>query len=453
MRVSFLDEDMNPMAEDQYMDFMYNGYARTYAESNKRVYLWLREVYGLQVPEYTTEEMIYDTPELLAGSDYTGLTVQEFPLYTYYPAGVDHIVGQAGKLVIINAFTPQSGWDSARELIFTAALDSSPDLDGDYMPDPVGPAVDVNSWMFPDSFITPVFFYARTNDHYLHYVDDPYGVAPGSTYDVGVRTVDPTVLGAPTVGQPVRLDYQSLSGWDFYTFTAGKNQWTEISVYQRTFSDIQAEVWVFNFGAVVWDWIYYLWLPDSEADRLGVVMIETATAAGEDITIGYNSPYDGMTLVLIQDAGGQAGVLDLFDIEVSVPAAPANDACANAGAVSLLGGSASISGDSRSATDTVTEGVCDGYIFDSGPEVFYSLSLNAGDTIDITLDGLDFNEALYLFTDCADVTTSTVASSNQSSPEQIIYEVPAGAGGTHYIGVDACGAGGSFTLDIVVNGP
>ena len=46
-----------------------------------------------------------------------------------------------------------------------------------------------------------------------------------------------------------------------------------------------------------------------------------------------------------------------------------------------------------------------------------------------------------------------MASSNQSSPEVIDYDVPAGAGGTYYIGVDACGAGGSFTLDIVVNGP
>lgn len=142
--------------------------------------------------------------------------------------------------------------------------------------------------------------------------------------------------------------------------------------------------------------------------------------------------------------------MDLFDIEVSVPAAPANDACANAEAVTLSGGSASISGDSRSATDSVTEGVCDNYIFDSGPEVFYSLNLNAGDTVEITLDGLDFNEALYLFTDCADVTGSTVAFSNQSSPEVITYEVPGGAGGLHYIGVDACGQGGDYTLDIVV---
>jgi hypothetical protein len=160
-----------------------------------------------------------------------------------------------------------------------------------------------------------------------------------------------------------------------------------------------------------------------------------------------------LSLILIQDATGSPGIMDLFDIDVSVPAAPANDSCANAEAVTLSGGSASISGDSRTATDSVTEGVCDGNIFDSGPEVFYSLTLNAGDTVEITLDGTDFNEALYLFTDCADVVGSTVAFSNEASPEVIEYEVPAGAGGTHYIGVDACGQGGDFTLDIVVNGP
>jgi hypothetical protein len=453
LKISLLDENMNYILEDQYIDFQYVAVARPYADHNMRVYLWLREVYGLEVPEYTIEETLFDTPELQDGGDYTGLAVREFPPYTYYPAGVDHIVGEAGKLMVMNAFTPQGTWDTPREQIFTTALDASPDLDEDWAPDPIGPAVDVSSLWFPDSPITPVFFYARTSEHYLHYVDDLYGAVPGNTYDVGVRTVEPTDLGAPTVGQPVRLDYQSISGWDFYSFTAHKNQWTEISVYQRGFSDIQAQVWVFNFGAVVWDWIYYLWLPDPNAERLGTVTIETAAAAGEDITVGYNSPYDGMSLVLIQDALGQAGFMDLFDIEVSIPAAPGNDACADAETVTLSGGSASISGDSRSATDTVTEGVCDGYVFDSGPEVFYKLTLNAGDTIDITLDGLDFNEALYLFTDCADVTGSTVAFSNEASPEVINYEVPAGAGGLHYIGVDACGQGGSFTLDITVNGP
>lgn len=452
-RGSYFDEDGNRLADDQYIDDWYNGYFRTYAESNKRVYVWLREVYGREVPEYTVEEALYDTPELLADNDYTGLTVQEFPLWTYYPAGVDHIVGEAGKLIVMNAFTPNGTWNTPREQIFSAALDASPDLDEDYAPDPVGPAVDVSSWMFPDSFITPVFFYARTNDHYLHYVDDLSGATAGNTYDVGVRAVDITYLGAPTVSQSVGLTYQGLSGWDFYSFNAGKNQWIEIFIHQRAMSDIQAEVWVFNFGAVVWDWIYYLWIPDPEAERLGVISIDTATAPGEDITVGYASPYDGMSMILIQDATGSPGVLDLFDIDVSVPAAPANDACASAEAVSLTGGSANITGDSRTATDSVTEGVCDGYIFDSGPEVFYSLTLNAGDTVEITLDGTDFNEALYLFTDCADVVGSTVAFANGASPEVINYEVPAGAGGTHYIGVDACGQGGDYILDIVVNGP
>ena len=452
-RVSFIDENGIPLTQDQYVDDWWNGSARVFAESNKRVYLWLREVYGRAVPEYTIEESLYDTPELLAGNDYTGLTVQEFPQWTYAPAGVDHIIGEAGKLIIMNAFTPQSGWEPL-ERIFTAALDSSPDLDEDGEPDPIGPVLDTTSPLFPDpqwSAITPVFFYARTNDHYIHYVYG--GATAGYTYDVGVRSVEPVYLGAPTVSQSVGLTYQGLTGWDFYSFNAGKNQWIEIFISQRAMSDIQAEVWVFNFGAVIWDWIYYLWVPDPEAERLGVISIDTATAPGEDITVGYNSPYDGLSLILIQDATGSPGILDLFDIDVSVPAAPANDACASAEAVTLSGGSANITGDSRTATDSVTEGICDGYIFDSGPEVFYSLTLNAGDTVEITLDGTDFNEALYLFTDCADITGSTVAFSNQSSPEVIEYQVPAGGGGTHYIGVDACGQGGDFTLDIVVNGP
>lgn len=449
-KASFLDQDGTPLADDQYIDYMYNGYLRTYAQNAKRVYLWLREVYGQEVPDYTLTDSIRDTTLLESGSDYTNLTIEHFPPYTYYPAGVEHVANQAGKLVVFSNFTPQSGWTSAREQVFTAKLDASPDLDQDDAPDPIAPVVDVSSALFPDSAITPVFFYARTNDHFLHYVDDAYGSASGNSYDVGLRTYDITDLGEPGVGQPVGLQYQTLSGMDFYGFTGHKNQWTEITVHQRSLSTMQAEVWVFNFGTVVWNWISYLWLPDSQAQRLGVIKIETAAAAGDDITVGYNSPYDGLSLVLIQDADGQPGLLDFFDLSIDVPAPPANDSCQTAEAVSLQNGSASISGDSRSASDTVTEGVCDGYIFDAGPDVFYSLVLDAGDNVDITLDGIDFNESLYLFSHCGDVAGSIVASSNESSPEHLNVDVP--AGGTYYIGVDACGGGGSFTLDIVVNG-
>jgi hypothetical protein len=328
-------------------------------------------------------------------------------------------------------------------------------MNGDDEPDPVGPVADVtDGTVSPYDYITPLFAFIRTDGHYLHYVDELFGrFVAGNTYDVGMRYYDYTDLGAPTVGHSVRLDYQSLTGMTFYAYTGQKNQWAEISVYQRTFSDIQAEVWVFNFGAGVWDWVIERWVPDPDADRLGVAKIEAADARGADLTFGYNCPYDGMNLILVQDIGGQAGVLDLFDIEVSIPPPPSNDTCTAAEAITLSGGSASISGDSRSATDTVTKKVCTGYIFDAGPEVFYSLTLNAGDTVDITLDGIDFNESLYLFTDCNDVAGTIVASSNESSPEEITYEVPAGAGGTYYIGVDACGGGGSFTLDIVVTGP
>lgn len=448
-KASFLDQDGIPFGADQYIDYMYNGYFRVYSQSNRRVYVWLREVYGLPVPDYTLTDSIRDTALLQPDGDYSGLTVEDFPPYTYYPAGVEHISGQAGKLVVFSNFTPESGWDTAREQVFSAKLDFSPDLDEDYAPDPIGPVVDVSSSFFPYSNITPVFFYARTNDHYLHYVDDTQMDCSGNTYDVGLRAYDLTDLGEPTIAQPVGLEYQSLSGMDFYTFTGHENQWTEITIHQRSLSTMQAEVWVFNFGAVDWIWISYLWLPDPQAQRLGVIKIETATATGDDITVGYNSPYDGMSLVLVQDADGQPGLLDYFDISIGIPPAPANDSCATAEAVSLQGGSASITGDSRSANDTVTEGVCSGYIFDAGPDVFYSLPLAAGDNIDITLDGTDFNESLYLFTDCSDVAGSTVASSNESSPEHINYDVP--AGGTYYIGVDACGGGGSFTLDIAVN--
>jgi len=444
MRMTIMDEQGNKLAEDQYVDWMYNGVGRAYAGVNRRVYVWLREVYGNIVPEFSADDRIITTPALASGQDYTGLGVNDMPPYTYYPAGVDHFVGTAGQVAYFSGFTTHDGTGAWSQYAVQMLMNSDFER--------VGPIIDTLAWNFPDSFISPVIGYIPEDGHYIHYVQDPNGDILDGTYDVSVNAYTPAFMGSPTVGNPTEVLEQTFGGQPaLYTFNGGENQYVEITVDPGGLNLIQPELWIFNLGEAVWYWIYDLWIPSPDAIQLGVVLLETAENRGETLTVGYLSPYDGMSLLLMQDAGGGATIFDNFDITIDVPPPPANDACADAETIVLAAGQATVEAGNASATDTVSEHVCEGYLYDTGPDVFYSISLAAGDTIDITMDA-DFNGSLYLFDDCSDVVDSIVAESNEGNPEVISYEVPAGAGGTYLIGADACGGGGNFTLDITVTG-
>ncbi len=439
---TLFDADFNTLIEQEMVHPAQHGAAWAYAEQPTAVYLWLRWGDGAPVGEAAIDTRTIATPAIEPDQALDGLEFHDMPPGTLHPAGALHFSGLGGKLVFFSEPAIQGGAPSQP----FASL-ATPQLER------MGPVVDTDAWNFPDGFVTPLFSYVRDDGHYLHWLNDPGGDLSAATYGLEMSTRDPEVLERPTVDQPVRREMQSPGNLRFYTFEAGRNQYVEITVEPVLLSDIQPEIWVMNFGRAVFDWIAYVWRGDPDAPQLGLVVSETAPAQFEDFTAGYVSPYDGLSIALIMDASGDAGPFDLFNIELSVPPPPDNDQCDSAEAVELGGdGQASITASNLTATDDVSDPGCTGRLAE-GPDVFYRLDLQAGQTVAIELDTEEFNSALTLFTDCADPAGSCVAGSDSGRPETVEYTVPDGAGGTYRIGVDAGGRGGTFTLSVSVTGP
>jgi hypothetical protein len=269
---------------------------------------------------------------------------------------------------------------------------------------------------------------------------------------VRLDAYDTKPLGRPVVGTPVRREWQSPAAANFYTFEAGPNQYVEITVEPVMLSDIQPRIWVMNFGQAVWDWIYYIWQASTSSPQLGLVVAEVAPGQYANFTAGYISPYDGMSLVLVTDESGQAGPADLFNVQIAVPPPPANDLCTAAEEIQLSGGQAALDGTHLTANSEVEAASCTTYL-SAGPDVFYRLTLAAGDTLTVTADSEESLLAIYLFRDCADIDGSCVAGADGGNPAELQHTVPAGAAGAYLLGVDAYRGGGAFHLTLTVGAP
>jgi hypothetical protein len=413
-----------------------------YADRASAFHLWLRWGDGGPAGVWSLDARVHPTGTLTAGGTVSNQPVFDMPPGTLRPAGILHFSGQAGKLVFLTQLATQgAGWAQPFEAVWNARLEQE------------GPVVDVNAWNFPDGYATPLFTYIRDAGHHLYYLYDQQGDPSGGTYGLRMNAYDVTPLGRPVVGTPVRRNNISPNGRNFYSFEAGRNQVVDITVDPVLLSDIQARIWVLNFGAAVWDWIWYRWVASPDAAQLGLVVAETAGAPGDDFTARYVSPYDGLSVLLVMDEGGQAGPLDLFNLVLEVPPPPAHSACASAEALSLVGGEAHVTGSSLTALDDVGAWPGCGLGAAPGPDVYYRLTLAPGDLLEASLDSNRFAAVLSLFRDCADPSGSCVAGSDQGNPERIAYLVPAGAGGTYFLGVDGNRSGGEFQLDVRVTRP
>lgn len=137
--------------------------------------------------------------------------------------------------------------------------------------------------------------------------------------------------------------------------------------------------------------------------------------------------------------------------EVIVVPPPANDVCE--GAINLQEQSLPLfdvdlaDGGYTNAWSMSSAG-CTGFT-SPGPDAFYSIYLEQGQTFSVTEDGA-CDMVMYLFTDCADPETSCVAGSdNCCSGAQELITYTAEASGWFYLGVDTyTGAGCPVTVTI-----
>lgn len=435
-----LDAAFAPLGQAQMVYPGQHGAVWAYAESAGPVYLWLR--WGDAAPQGTfpIDARIHATPALTEGATANNLPVFDMPPGTVVPSGLAHFSGQGGKVVFFTGFHSQpASWGQPFESVLNRWFEQ------------MGPVVDVTSWMFPDAYATPLFTYVPDNGHRLYLAYDQMGDASGS-YGVTMNAYATKPLGRPAVGAPVQRTLQSPALANFYTFEAGRNQYLEITVEPVLLSDIQPRIWVMNFGAAVFDWIWYVWRASPDAPQLGLVVAETAPGPYASFTAGYISPYDGMSLLLVSDAGGAAGPADLFNVQISVPPPPANDACSAATPVSLAGGQAAVDGSHRSASSEVEATACTSYL-SAGPDVFYRLTLAAGTRLAVTADSSESLLAIYLFRRCDDVAGSCVAGADGRNPATLSYTVPADGAGEYFLGVDAYQGGGAFHLELTVTAP
>ncbi len=318
MSAYWLGPDLAPLQADQYVFPGRNGWGRVFAEHAGPRYLWFRWSEGDTPGDFFIDEQLRTTPTLVMGETNTGLTVESLPPgavpdmnmeYALNAAAFANIKLTEGEIVFFDSFTPTSGdWSTMyKEWLVTPEFE------------PVGPVVDVSAWNFPDGFVTPNFAYVRESGTYVHWVYDLWSDITDATYSVRPVARTPVTLDEPTHGQPVSADLQLLSGGlRFYIFEHQKDLDLDITVTPGTLSgNLQPRVWILNFGRPVWDWIFYVWRPEPNGGRMGLVENNTALAGGDPVTVSYATPYDGKSIVLVMNAGTPGQFL-YYSIDIQV---------------------------------------------------------------------------------------------------------------------------------------
>ncbi len=439
---TLLDEQLQPIGQEQEVFGLMHGAFWHYAEGAQPVYLWLRERFGQAVPTdaFALEVLRLATPPLTPGNTYTGLTVHETPPGTVGLLGIGHTEAQAGQILAYYDFAASAGWTLPQQKIYDPRFAT------------LGPVLDVTSDWFPYSELSVAMAYVPRNGHYLHIVQDEFGAPVGETYDVRVETWPTADLGPVVSAAGVTSSGQALDrGLRYFTFLAPAGRYLELRASPTIWSDFTLQLWAMNFGYDEFSSAYlaYVWTADPTSPRMGLVGKAQAPSGGTPVSLGYFSPYSGRVVALVMSAGSYS-LVDRFDLTITVPPPPANDACLSAQSITLGGGgTASVTGNNASATDDVSDADCLARTA-PGPDVFYRLYLTGGEQVELSLQAA-FNARLYLFSSCSNPATSCVAGASSGTPRTLTYDVPAGADGFYLIGVDSAGLeGGPFTLDVEV---
>ncbi len=151
-----------------------------------------------------------------------------------------------------------------------------------------------------------------------------------------------------------------------------------------------------------------------------------------------------------------------YDTAACTAAPPPGDDCANAGVIPAAGLPISLAGDTTGQTDdyNAAGGDCPGMNNSEGngqPDVVYEFTPATGGVYTFTFVSADFDGAVYIVTDCADIGNTCVSGSEGDSlpMDQESLDASLTAGTSYYIIVDAGNywdtSEGTFTLG--VDGP
>jgi hypothetical protein len=147
---------------------------------------------------------------------------------------------------------------------------------------------------------------------------------------------------------------------------------------------------------------------------------------------------------------GFAGAGGNYNLTITINAAPiANDQCAGAIAVGTGG---TFTGDTTNAAGDYSPGAggCTTYA-EASRDVTYRVTLAQGERLQASLNAA-WDSALYLVSDCANISGTCLAGQDNGNPEEIDYT--AASAGMYYLIVDGWGsAAGTFTLNVSISPP
>jgi hypothetical protein len=197
-------------------------------------------------------------------------------------------------------------------------------------------------------------------------------------------------------------------------------------------------------GDPVWDGALYLL---SDCMNVSTSCLAGSDSGTPDEQIDFTAAAAGVFYLIVD---GYAGAGGPFALTVDlIPAAVPNDLCA--GAIDV-GAGGTFTGSTQAAHNDYDPGSggCTGFS-ETGPDVAYRVSLQAGDRLVASLDA-PWDSALYVLTDCGSPASSCAAGSDSGNPEHVDFT--AMSAGTYFLIVDGYGtAAGAFLLDVRVSPP
>ncbi len=230
----------------------------------------------------------------------------------------------------------------------------------------------------------------------------------------------------------------------FYKFTPGKGKTYKIT-FKPKGSGGRFAAWDGNHKCVAS-------AIETACGKLGSQFV----TGGSTGTLSITS--SGGDIYLIADGLGTYYDIYDFTFEIAEIAVPKNNSCVTPTTMTLVGGKASVSGDTTNATNSValTSSDCAG-TSSAGKDLFYAVTLTGGKAYKVSLTpSSSFDGLLYAFTNCGTPAKSCAAGISTYGLGKVeTIKLSPSTTSTYFIGVDASSSSysGKFTLKVEETAP